>query len=733
MLPLIFFLVVFFLRLLAPPLAVGAVSSCTASVTPTSVNTNTDSSFTFTLNNTSSQTIVWMKVTRPSSNFTLGGFSIGGWNVSSSDEARTFTGGSLSNGGNIVFTISATSGSSEASSANWTVQASDDSGGASPTTCTGTLGTAISGAGADTTAPTISNIVISEVSDTVAKISWTTDESANSTLLYGKTTDYGGTKTDSSRVTSHAFTIDALSANTTYHFNVKSADASGNKSESGDQTFATAKAGTTTTTTTTVTKSVTATPKPDTSVPRVTLDLDFEKAYTEPPKISGKATDSDAGGDKGGINSIEFSIDDGKSWLPVDNVTGIGSKSTTFDFIPPIFEDGNYQIKVRAKDLTGNTTVTTSKTLIVDRLPPTVGGVLFSIGPQIISPTPEGYIIALVGLSQKITLSEVGGPIEVKVERGKGKGESQELTSLTKNLDNGLWSGELNFTEPGIHELTVNSVDGADNKTSKKINTVLVLENGQVKDKGGQQIKNVKVSLYYFEPTSQRFILWDGAPFEQQNPQSLGEDGSYKLLLPAGKYYLKIAAPGYKGLKTEIFTISQTQPVNQDFTLEKAQGFQIGPFFLYWPSLQSTSVNLKLSHPSLPPLLDNFAGQELPFLEFPNSELNTNQFKGKATILTLSSIWSPQTAEVLTILDSLVSKEINVVSVMVQETASKVDIFNKRGNYQIPVLADPDGVLTTELGVLNLPTHLFLDRKGIIKKVRVGVLKRQELLDNLVN
>jgi glucuronoarabinoxylan endo-1,4-beta-xylanase len=96
-----------------------------------------------------------------------------------------------------------------------------------------------SGSG-DTVPPVITGVASSSVTSSGAGISWTTNEPSNSQVEYGPTTSYGSsTSLDSSLVTSHSQVLAGLSANTPYHFRVKSRDAAGNISVSGDYTFVT--------------------------------------------------------------------------------------------------------------------------------------------------------------------------------------------------------------------------------------------------------------------------------------------------------------------------------------------------------------------------------------------------------------------------------------------------------------------------------------------------------------
>ncbi|MFH1030917.1 MAG: fibronectin type III domain-containing protein, partial [bacterium] len=83
--------------------------------------------------------------------------------------------------------------------------------------------------GTDTTPPEISDVIISNISDTGAVISWATDELSNSTVNYSTSTqELNQTKTIDSMQTSHLVTLNLLSPDLTYYFKVKSADPSNN-------------------------------------------------------------------------------------------------------------------------------------------------------------------------------------------------------------------------------------------------------------------------------------------------------------------------------------------------------------------------------------------------------------------------------------------------------------------------------------------------------------------------
>ncbi len=83
---------------------------------------------------------------------------------------------------------------------------------------------------ADTTAPTISNVTIL-VNNTSSIITWITNEAATSEINYDTTSGvYGATVSSSTLNTGHSITLTGLTANTTYYFRIRSADASSNTS-----------------------------------------------------------------------------------------------------------------------------------------------------------------------------------------------------------------------------------------------------------------------------------------------------------------------------------------------------------------------------------------------------------------------------------------------------------------------------------------------------------------------
>lgn len=85
----------------------------------------------------------------------------------------------------------------------------------------------------------ISNVEVTDVSDTSAVVQWKTDVNTDGTINFGLDTRFGIVRDPSFTTKDHVLTIDNLDPTTTYHFRVISADPAGNKSTTAGFVFTT--------------------------------------------------------------------------------------------------------------------------------------------------------------------------------------------------------------------------------------------------------------------------------------------------------------------------------------------------------------------------------------------------------------------------------------------------------------------------------------------------------------
>jgi hypothetical protein len=87
-------------------------------------------------------------------------------------------------------------------------------------------------------APTIIAVSASDVTDTSATITWTTDELGNSTVNYGNSTPPGSTVSDGNLTYNHVLNLTGLTPGTLYYYEVSSTNAEGTATVSpGSNTY----------------------------------------------------------------------------------------------------------------------------------------------------------------------------------------------------------------------------------------------------------------------------------------------------------------------------------------------------------------------------------------------------------------------------------------------------------------------------------------------------------------
>ncbi len=702
--------------LLSPSKIEAVIDSCSGSLSPTQLSRNSEDTITFVVNNDSSEDAMYIKISSPNSYISITDAASSGWNLDYIDYTEIYmSGGSILAGESATVTITADISDVDWAAEGWQVSLDTDPEGSEPTICSGAFDTSI----ATSQALAISSVDVSNVTTSQATVTWTTNKNATSTVNYGTSASYGSTLTDDTPKTSHSITLTSLSANTTYHYKLTSVDEDLSSVSTGNSTFASAANSSSSSTSTTIivnTTSITPAVVLDSIKPSVRVTTNFSKPFDKAPKIIGRATDDKS------VVRIDYSIDNGVNWQPVDTAS-LNKTSINFEFTPIFLEDDTYKIKVRATDGGGNIGLSSVGLLTIDRLPPSVGSVFFSVGPQPLPPPRNGKIYGLKGMDQKITLSAIGGPTSVDII------SKNKMFSLVKSVDNGLWSGVLSFENSGEYKLTAKSVDGGGTRVEREIGSIEILDMGKVVAGNSNSKVDATVSVYYFDYITDRFVLWDGSAYSQANPQITDIDGNYMLYLPPGKYFIEVKAPGYRNLKTSIFEIIESVPLTSELKLQKK---------LFFFDITETVVDIDTDMINVGEIKENnlLVGKQLTDVELFDGEKNIqlSSLRGKRMLISILNSWNPQSFAQMSILNSISkSGEIEVGTIFPQQTASKIHILKQKGAYKFPMLADPDGLLVDTLSILYLPMNLYISRNGTIESVTYGVLNSWEIEKKLLD
>ncbi|MBP9731834.1 MAG: fibronectin type III domain-containing protein, partial [Candidatus Magasanikbacteria bacterium] len=91
----------------------------------------------------------------------------------------------------------------------------------------------------DSTPPIISDAEVAEVTGVAAKLTWSTNEIADSVVEFGETTDYGKAGVNLERKLAHEIVLTDLLPLTDYYYRISSADRSGNRSAFSTGSFTT--------------------------------------------------------------------------------------------------------------------------------------------------------------------------------------------------------------------------------------------------------------------------------------------------------------------------------------------------------------------------------------------------------------------------------------------------------------------------------------------------------------
>ncbi len=838
------------------------VSGCTASVSPTSMNANLTGTLAFAVSNEGESDAIWVKITAPSDNFQVLGGNSSGWSVESTSQTAEFTGGVLAGRESKTFNVSVQTGVTPQEAASWEVLVADTGDGSGATSCSGDTAVSIGG---DTTPPAISAVTATNVTQTSASITWTTDEAATTVVRYGTSTTYGTTKQSSSLTTSHTMSVTGLTAGTIYHYQVESRDGTGNTSTSNDKVFTTAEAGTTlaisnvsttnvstssatitwtttlaastvleygltsgyggnytnstlttshsvtltglsanttyhfkaksstttasaesgdntfktstetssddgdsggggggggddsdtsssTTTTNTATQSSATTKSnggttssnsegdaepvvgvvQDTTPPSISLTSTREQVYAQAPTLTGIAKDNIS------VRSVAYSLDDGKNWIGIQGARGLGTGTATFSFTPVIKDDDNYALRLRAIDSSGNVGFSQTYTLVLDTIPPAVGSAVYTTGAQLLTDEAVGITAVVAGLDQEITVSAVGGAIKIEVIARPINGGEEQVFALTKNEESGLWSGTISLSMTGEYELTFRAQDGANNVTERVIQRIKAITGSQVL-MDGEPVEGAEVTIWIKEAAVGYFEPWSAEVFQQINPQTTGEKGEFRYMLPPGTYYVTVTAPRIHPVQTEIFTLTESVALQIEIPVQKQKYIDWGIFHIpvppkFWKetvSIQKTdetvteTTDIAVAEENSPVTLD---WAQLQVWGDEGVKTLAELQQGETVIISFLVDWAPQAGEQLSYLNNLSAEEQErVIPILVQASAIRAHALKIKGNYQIPIYADPTGETATALHADTVPMQLVIDEKGQIVQSKTGLTNTNTL------
>ena len=432
----------------------------------------------------------------------------------------------------------------------------------------------------DGTDPVISDIEVVGITTTSARVTWDTNEDADSTVSYGLTSSYTNTETDEELATSHSILLTDLTSGTTYHFQVLSTDASSNQAFSDDETFTT---------------------DADDSPGNVS-GLSIEQGHAQLTLTWTNPTDADlagirvlrclAGYPTGPTDSsctvVSTSVTTSLAQTGLTNGTtyyyGVFAYDEAGQFASGALVSGTPQAPEEevpseeeepSEEPGGEEEVPDSEPEEPDaeEIPPSESSVNVptSLGAEegTLSDADVLYLVADESITLTTTSSgvvEVTPTSDLRVAiPADAVSDDVETIMLTVGLDTylmrlddalGLYVADI--TIPDV--LTILEVyvlvtykDGSTDAVSSYLRTISLGEVYQVVDGEEAAVSTARVTL--FEYVDDEWVVWDGSPYDQFNPTSVSETGQFAWYVTNGTYQVRATADGFESASSETLSI----------------------------------------------------------------------------------------------------------------------------------------------------------------------------------
>lgn len=418
----------------------------------------------------------------------------------------------------------------------------------------------------DTVAPIITNVRAEQIQDSQAIILWSTNEPANSRVEYGIGNSFSSSSEMFGYVALHSLPISGLAPNTVYTYRVISTDISGNRTISPSYQFVT------------------------------THDV------TPPTNVMFTATSGDAlivlqwsvplEPDSAGVVIVRradrYPLGPGDGNIiysgTLTAITDAGLQNGTRYYYGAYVYDtaGNYssgalasavpQTGIIPPELPLEIPPGTTTTPPIVTPPPVVPGETTSTPPVIPGePTPGAKIdfefygsngtLPLVSNEQGIINTRGNAGITVRVPVASMDGipryvvvvVGEFIIQLQLNRVQGYYEGTFSIP-PNATVLIKGQSLFTDGRVAEKRFVFHGNSSGSVVQSPGFGTGMIPVpdaEVYLYREELGTWVLWNGAPYGESNPQITSSNGSYLFEVPIGRYYAEVRKVGYETKKTD--------------------------------------------------------------------------------------------------------------------------------------------------------------------------------------
>lgn len=423
----------------------------------------------------------------------------------------------------------------------------------------------------DSEAPIITNVHVEQVMDTQAVILWSTNEPSTSRVEYGVGSSYASSSEVIGYVALHSMPISGLLPNTVYNYRVISTDVSGNTSVSSGWVFVTTHD---------------VTPPTNVMLTAIAGDTLVVLHWSTP-------IDADVSGVRIIRRSDRYPLGPGDGDLIyAGNLTALSDlglmNDTTYYYGAYVYDSaGNYSsgalasVTPRAGVIPPELPpeVPPGTTTTPPTVPPTIPPGTTTTTPPIIPGIPtegatanfeffgsngtlplvmdeRGYIGTRgnTGITVRVPVSSLSGIpryvilligdfiVQLQLNKSKGYYEGTFSIPINKTVD---VKGQALFIDGRVAEKNYRFFGNANGS----IVQMPLYGTGMI------PVPGAEIRLYREELGA--WVLWNGAPYGQSNPQTASQNGTYVFEVPVGRYYAEVSKDGYEIRKTNPAYISQ--------------------------------------------------------------------------------------------------------------------------------------------------------------------------------
>ena len=445
----------------------------------------------------------------------------------------------------------------------------------------------------------------------------------------------------------------------------------------------------------------------DTTPPTIDISTQLD-SILKSSRVNLSATTTD---ELGVIEFLAYSIDYGETWRPVTISEGytIGIPTVNFEISTFSLIDGKYEILLKSIDNSGNEFVKSAGEVIIDTALPEVASLLIKSGVLEIPSTTPNSIKLPANLDFKIIGTFTGGVTKGKLKVG------DTSFNLIYNKGSDSWTGDINITETGTYTAYLELSDEAENELDQKIFDFEIVDPFST-----NLNNNSDLTIYEFSSENDAWQEFNAYTYDKTNPTDLVFANEKGLVLPAGKYFIRVMPKDESNIFSQI----------SSYFSNVSNIFDLGDVKPLSGSMEEISTDLLEARDETPTI-----NMEDIFTDVPQLEEKIVPLRGNDIIMFNIDPRSLVSIEQLATVKNI-KNDYDNLEIIITTHSSYYDYCKdllRRGNYPFELITNDENYFHNEIFKYRSPGALFINRRGEIETLKTGYLSIQEIINLIDN